>query len=382
MAPESVPMLAQELDYAKSHDRLSFTPFESQDINDQPSAQTHYEFREIKLRRQGDEPHITTYTDHYPPKKLPMADYTPPPDDGAPTPFQGTSTYQNHFPPKSLPPPSPPNIPTMEGVPVLDPFPNDSTYMRDYQGKRLPMPEKIPEELDVVLLPKPPPLMSTNQRVYKKPVLPPRPVRPRPDTASQPPAPTNWNTSYNISHKWPPLPPQKQVAPVEQLGPNLPFEGITTYNTYHTPKYVAPDQSHPKGWRLPYPRPSLGVEYVGHRLCFKDRMFTLIHKSQGCPATGKQIFTTVRDNQTECCILVLAGDDSQSSKNMLLGQFDLVGIPPAPMDVPQIEVTFKVRAHEGGEILEVEAHDLDTGRNKEWIRSGGGIVIRDSAHVL
>lgn len=104
-----------------------------QDINDQPSAQTHYEFREIKLRRQGDEPHITTYTDHYPPKKLPMADYTPPPDDGAPTPFQGTSTYQNHFPPKSLPPPSPPNIPTMEGVPVLDPFPNDSTYMRDYQ---------------------------------------------------------------------------------------------------------------------------------------------------------------------------------------------------------------------------------------------------------
>lgn len=39
------------------------------------------------------------------------------------------------------------------------------------------------------------------------------------------PAPTNWNTSYNISHKWPPLPPQKQVAPVEQLGPNLPFEG-------------------------------------------------------------------------------------------------------------------------------------------------------------
>lgn len=48
------------------------------------------------------------------------------------------------------------------------------------------MPEKIPEELDVVLLPKPPPLMSTNQRVYKKPVLPPRPVRPRPDTASQP----------------------------------------------------------------------------------------------------------------------------------------------------------------------------------------------------
>lgn len=54
----------------------------------------------------------------------------------------------------------------------------------------------------------------------------------------------------------------------------------------------------------------------------------------------------------QCCILVLAGDDSQSSKNMLLGQFDLVGIPPAPMDVPQIEVTFKVRAHEGGEILE------------------------------
>ena len=53
------------------------------------------------------------------------------------------------------------------------------------------------------------------------------------------------------------------------------------------------------GWRLPFTRPSLGIEYVGHQLCFKDRMFILVHKSQAAPAIGKQILTTVRDNQTE-----------------------------------------------------------------------------------
>jgi len=90
-----------------------------------------------------------------------------------------------------------------------------------------------------------------------------------------------------------------------------------------------------------------------------------------------------RGGGTQCCILVLSGDSDTASENTLLGQFDLVGLPPAPADTPQIEVTFRVRAADGGgEVLQVEARDLDTGRHKEWIRNGGGIVIRDGTHAF
>jgi hypothetical protein len=76
---------------------------------------------------------------------------------------------------------------------------------------------------------------------------------------------------------------------------------FTTYKHFFPPKKPmgATLPTELSGWRLPFPRPSLGIEYVGHQLCFKDRTFVLVHKSQAAPAIGKQIFTTVRDNQTE-----------------------------------------------------------------------------------
>lgn len=364
-------------------DNPPFNPYESQTIRNQPTAQAHYESREIKLRREESVPHVTSYTAHYPPKSLPLAAPIVTMDDSMSAPFRGASTYATHYPPKSIPHELPPSIPVLNGAPIVDPFPATTTYMREFTGKRMPYAAPASLDLEPVALPKPPPMMSTHERTYKKPVVPPRPARHHPPAPHPPPAPTNWVTSYTLSHKWPGLAAAQPIRPMETGNPSLPFEGKTTYNTFHDLKtpFSVPEEK-PSGWRLPYPRPSLGVEYVGHNLCFKDRMFILIHKSQGCPATGKQIFTTVHDNQTECCILVLAGDDLTSSNNVLLGQFDLVGIPPAPMDTPKIEVTFKVRQHMGGEILEVEARDLDTGRHKEWIRNGGGIIIRDSAHKL
>ncbi len=65
----------------------------------------------------------------------------------------------------------------------------------------------------------------------------------------------------------------------------------------------------------------------------------------------------------QICILVLHGDDPVASKNAVLGQFDLVNLPPAAADVPRIEVTFRL----GRDMrLTAEARDLDTERQKLW----------------
>lgn len=121
------------------------------------------------------------------------------------------------------------------------------------------------------------------------------------------------------------------------------------------------------GIRLPLPRRSLGVETVG------DKFFVLIPFSTGAQASARQIFTTVHDNQETACILVLYGDNPTASKNQLLGQFDMINIPPAPKDVPQIEVVYHLDADL---VLTVEARDLDTGRHKLWKKNGGTVVLR------
>ena len=59
----------------------------------------------------------------------------------------------------------------------------------------------------------------------------------------------------------------------------------------------------------------------------------------GCGRVLFQIFTTVHDGQTELCVLIYSGDSAKASKNRLLGQFQLVNLPPAPYGVPQIEVS-------------------------------------------
>merc|ERR1712093_174057 len=84
---------------------------------------------------------------------------------------------------------------------------------------------------------------------------------------------------------------------------------------------------------------SLGIETLGG-------VFTrLICRNTTIPTKKSQVFSTAADNQTQVGIHVLQGEREMASDNKMLGQFDLVGIPPAPRGVPQIEVTFDIDAN-------------------------------------
>ncbi len=88
---------------------------------------------------------------------------------------------------------------------------------------------------------------------------------------------------------------------------------------------------------------------------------TLIEKNTTIPTKKSQIFSTAADNQTAVTIHVLQGERQMAADNKSLGRFDLVGIPPAPRGIPQIEVTFDIDA-DG--ILHVTAKDLGTGKEQ------------------
>jgi molecular chaperone DnaK len=96
---------------------------------------------------------------------------------------------------------------------------------------------------------------------------------------------------------------------------------------------------------------SLGIETLGG-------VFTkLIERNTTVPTKKSQVFSTAADNQTAVTIRVFQGEREMSNDNKLLGQFDLVGIPPAPRGMPQVEVTFDIDANG---IVHVSAKDLAT----------------------
>lgn len=101
---------------------------------------------------------------------------------------------------------------------------------------------------------------------------------------------------------------------------------------------------------------SLGIETLG------GVMTVLIPKNTTIPKTEKQIFSTAADSQTAVSIHVLQGERKMAGQNRSIGNFDLVGIPPAPRGVPQIEVTFDIDANG---ILHVSAKDLGTGKEQK-----------------
>ncbi len=111
---------------------------------------------------------------------------------------------------------------------------------------------------------------------------------------------------------------------------------------------------------------SLGIETLGG-------VFTrLINKNTTIPTKKSQVFSTAADGQTQVGVKVLQGEREMATDNKLLGEFELVGIPPAPRGVPQIEVTFDIDANG---IVTVSAKDKAT--NKEQaitIRSSGGLT--------
>ena len=101
---------------------------------------------------------------------------------------------------------------------------------------------------------------------------------------------------------------------------------------------------------------SLGIETLG------GVMTRLIQRNTTVPTRKTQIFSTAGDNQPAVSVHVLQGERELSKDNRTLGRFDLVGIPPAPRGVPQIEVTFDI---DSNGIVNVSAKDLGTGRKQQ-----------------
>jgi molecular chaperone DnaK len=100
---------------------------------------------------------------------------------------------------------------------------------------------------------------------------------------------------------------------------------------------------------------SLGIETLG------GVNTRLIERNTTIPTRKSQIFSTAADNQTAVTIRVLQGERPMADDNVELGRFDLVGIPPAPRGVPQIEVAFDIDANG---IVHVSAKDLGTGKEQ------------------
>ena len=118
---------------------------------------------------------------------------------------------------------------------------------------------------------------------------------------------------------------------------------------------------------------SLGIETHGG-------MFTkIIERNSTIPTRATQIFTTVVDNQDTVEIHVLQGEREIAQDNKSLGQFELVGIPPAPRGVPQIEVNFDI---DSNGIVNVSARDLATNKSQSVQINPAGGLSRDEIDRL
>jgi molecular chaperone DnaK len=119
---------------------------------------------------------------------------------------------------------------------------------------------------------------------------------------------------------------------------------------------------------------SLGIETLGG-------VFTkLIDKNTTIPTKKSQIFSTAADNQTAVTIRVFQGEREMAADNKLLGQFDLIGIPPAPRGLPQIEVSFDIDANG---IVHVNAKDLGTGKEQSIrITASSGLTEQEIKQMV
>ncbi|MEE2760049.1 MAG: molecular chaperone DnaK, partial [Pseudomonadota bacterium] len=119
---------------------------------------------------------------------------------------------------------------------------------------------------------------------------------------------------------------------------------------------------------------SLGIETLGG-------VFTrLIDRNTTIPTRKSQVFSTAEDNQSAVTIRVFQGEREMAADNKILGQFDLVGIPPSPRGMPQIEVTFDIDANG---IVNVSAKDKATGKEQQIrIQASGGLNDDDIERMV
>ncbi|MGZ8299288.1 MAG: molecular chaperone DnaK, partial [Rhodoplanes sp.] len=119
---------------------------------------------------------------------------------------------------------------------------------------------------------------------------------------------------------------------------------------------------------------SLGIETLGG-------VFTrIIDRNTTIPTKKSQVFSTAEDNQNAVTIRVFQGEREMAADNKLLGQFDLVGIPPAPRGVPQIEVSFDIDANG---IVNVSAKDKATAKEQQIrIQASGGLSHSDIERMV
>ncbi|MEM8838394.1 MAG: Hsp70 family protein, partial [Pseudomonadota bacterium] len=119
---------------------------------------------------------------------------------------------------------------------------------------------------------------------------------------------------------------------------------------------------------------SLGIETLGG-------VFTrLIDRNTTIPTKKSQVFSTAEDSQNAVTIRVFQGEREMAADNKILGQFDLVGIPPAPRGMPQIEVTFDIDANG---IVNVSAKDKGTGKEQQIrIQASGGLSDADIDQMI
>ncbi|KAK9814132.1 hypothetical protein WJX72_001080 [[Myrmecia] bisecta] len=191
---------------------------------------------------------------------------------------------------------------------------------------------------------------TTSHEAYKAYAIEPR----APHTVDYKYQPTPFEGTSESADKYKQWELEKRAPPAPApIRASIPFNGTTT------------NQDTFKGWELPKKRPSLGIAMVG------DQFHVLIPSTQATPCTAKQIFTTVHPNQAEMCMLIYQGDNPQASRNQLLGQFQLTGLPPGHVGAAQIEVSFHLDANN---VLAVEARDLDSGRHHQWKHGGGAMI--------
>ena len=118
---------------------------------------------------------------------------------------------------------------------------------------------------------------------------------------------------------------------------------------------------------------SLGIETMG------GVMTTLIPRNTTIPTRKSEIFSTATDNQTSVEVHVLQGERSMARDNRTLGKFHLIGLPPAPRGVPQIEVTFDIDANG---IVNVQAKDLGTGKEQKITITASSGLSKDEVNRM